>query len=251
MNYRGSVYLSVESELARERRARLLNLNNPEIKKLWTNIRDTIEPALKPGINLDQVTENLLLHSLVYASKDQLSGLSNKARIRVEVEAAMAVADRLNLPVSVIFMDGKSFKKINDTLGHEAGDQVIEAIGQAFDKSVQRSTDITLLPEEEMMSDDGPSIEVGREGGDEFVAILLGTDEKGALVVAGRMSKQMASVVNYRLPHFQQAIGRPFDVSIGIAQYDPNIDKTGAGLIKRADADLTRRREELGESRRG
>lgn len=250
MTYPESVDPRTEHELAIERRVKLLNLNNPSVFELWTNLKDTIEPVLKPGTDINQVTENLLILSLMHAYKDQLSGLPNKARIRIEVEAAMAVADRLDLPVSVIFMDGKGFKEVNDRLGHNVGDQVIEAIGQTFDKSVQRSTDITLLPEEEMISDDEPSIEVGREGGDEFVAILVGADEKGALVVAGRMSKRMADAVNQRVPNFQEDVGRPFDVSVGIARYNPNIDKSGVDLIKRADADLTRRRQELGESRR-
>ena len=241
---------TVEHELAIERRRGLLNLNDPSVLELWTSLKETIEPVLKSGTDVNQITENLLILSLIHAYKDQLSGLPNKTSIRIEVEAAIAVANRLNLPVSVVFMDGKGFKKINDDLGHNVGDQVIKAIGQAVNQSTKRSTDITILPEDETTPNNEPNIEIGREGGDEFVAILLGTDEKGALVVAARMKGLMADAVNKKVPNFQQTIGGPFGVSIGVAQYDPNTDKSGADLIKRADADLTRRRQELGESRR-
>lgn len=237
--------------LAKERRNQMLNLKNPRVKELYYSIRNSIEPELKPGADLDQLTENILIHTLQFAYTDQLSGLSNRERLKIEVEAAMVVARKLNLPLSVLYMDGRGFKEINDTLGHFAGDLVIEAVGEAMQASIKRSTDITIFPnQEETEIDDEPNIEVARDHGDEFAAVLLGTDLVGANVVAKRMQSEITKNVGLKNPELQQTIGHPFDITVGIAQYDPTIHQTSKELIKAADANLTAIRNQMGQSRR-
>src|SRR3990172_10807979 len=116
----------ITEALARERRAKLVNLTDPEIIELWTHIRESLSSIIKSSLDLDLATEAQVIHTLLYASMDKLSGLSNKERFRVEVEAAMAVAKKLNIPLTLFEMDGRHFKEINDKLGHPVGDEVIK-----------------------------------------------------------------------------------------------------------------------------
>lgn len=104
----------VTEKLARERRAKLVNLKDPEIVEHWTRVKAILAPIIKPDVDLDITTENIVLQTLLYSSMDKLSGLSNKERFRVEVEAAMAVSRKLGIPLTVLGMDTRGFKKIND-----------------------------------------------------------------------------------------------------------------------------------------
>ncbi|MBI2329804.1 diguanylate cyclase [Candidatus Daviesbacteria bacterium] len=89
-----------------------------------------------------------------------------------------------------------------------------------------------------------------RRGGDEFVAILLETDREGAEVVARRIGEQVTLAVNQRLPLVREKLRRPFTVTIGMAQYHPDIDADENALLDRANQDLTLKRTARGESRR-
>lgn len=239
----------VEQALAKERRAKMIDLNDPEVKVLWDSFRTTIETIAKPGININWFTEFLIIQSLFFAYKDQLSGLPNKKGASIELEAATAVAKKLGMRMSVLYMDGKDFSGINNTLGHDVGDQVIQTLGEAFDKSIRRSTDIKLPLTETEISDE-PNIEVGRQGGDEFVAILLGTDIEGATMVASRINQILAQSVDEKVPIYRQTFGRGFEVTIGMAELNPDTDKTGKDVLIRADQHLNLIRQERGEPRR-
>lgn len=85
---------------------------------------------------------------------DTLTGLPNRRALDAELEKAMARADRHTYLLGVVMMDLDGFKLINDTYGHEAGDLVLQTIGQRLREGVRR-TDF-----------------VARLGGDEFVLLL-------------------------------------------------------------------------------
>lgn len=242
----------IEHELARERRAKLLDLTNPAIKQLDTTIRSVVTAISKPGINVDVMTEMLLTQSLYFAHMDQLSGLSNRAGVMVELEAAAAVAKTLKLPLSVLFIDGKSFKEINDTISHDVGDQVITAVGEALNKGARRAFDIKLhlTPEQAIHDEDKPNAETGRVGGDEFIIILLGTTEEGARKVAQNVELNITKTVDERVPIYRQTFNKGFEVTIGQANFIPDSDETGKDILLRADQDLTNQRAALGETRR-
>lgn len=229
-----------------ERRKGLLNADDPEILRLREGIKTSLLPAIKPGIDIDKLTESILIAALLYASRDKLSGLSNKGRLRVEINAAMAVAGRLRIPLSVLYMDGRHFKEINDKLGHNVGDEVIEAVGEGIQAST-RSTDITLR---QVNDDSQPNIEVARDGGDEFAAVLLGADSNNARIVADRIQLKTTDTIDRRVPQFQQIIGHPFELTIGIAVYNPAIHKSAQDLIKAADVQVTAIRQQMGQPRR-
>lgn len=85
---------------------------------------------------------------------DPLTGLANRARLREELDHLMAIARRSRQQLAVAFMDLDRFKQINDSLGHEAGDELLKTVAQRL-KSTLRETDC-----------------VARLGGDEFVLVL-------------------------------------------------------------------------------
>ena len=111
---------------------------------------------------------DLLLQSAVY---DKMTGVLNKEYFskRVEEEVSRAVRDNTNL--SLIFIDGDKFKTINDTVGHMAGDKVIEDMGLML-RNIIRDVDL-----------------IGRFGGDEFVVLLPNKGKKDLEAVCKRIKK--------------------------------------------------------------
>jgi diguanylate cyclase (GGDEF)-like protein len=116
------------------------------------------------------VKERQELQQRMFALTDALTGLPNR---RALFESADALAEHSKFfvgdPISVMVFDLDHFKKINDTYGHRLGDRVLQQFAN------------TLLEE----LDAGTIL--GRLGGEEFAAILPGTDEGGALQLAERM----------------------------------------------------------------
>lgn len=91
--------------------------------------------------------EALVLH-------DPLVGTLNRRGFEQELERAISYAARHDVPIGLIYLDINAFKGVNDTHGHEAGDQVLTALAE-FLRANLRNSDV-----------------VGRVGGDEFAAIL-------------------------------------------------------------------------------
>jgi diguanylate cyclase (GGDEF)-like protein len=88
------------------------------------------------------------------AFRDSLTGLANRVLLRENLARALARASRIGRPCAVLLLDLDGFKQINDTLGHEAGDDVLVATAERL-----RS----CLREEELP---------GRLGGDEFAVVV-------------------------------------------------------------------------------
>jgi diguanylate cyclase (GGDEF)-like protein len=101
---------------------------------------------------------------------DSLTGLPNRALILDRIERMMAHARRDRFDVAVLFLDLDNFKDVNDTLGHDAGDQLLVAVGARLTNAL-RNADT-----------------VGRLGGDEFVILVEGDSlALGAQAVAERI----------------------------------------------------------------
>jgi diguanylate cyclase (GGDEF)-like protein len=106
---------------------------------------------------------------------DQVSGLPNRSLFERELRQAVARASREPKGAALLFIDVDDFKRINDTLGHAAGDQALQMIGQRL-AAVLRSGDV-----------------VARLGGDEFAVILYGIgDPDNAAKVANQMIEAIA-----------------------------------------------------------
>jgi diguanylate cyclase (GGDEF)-like protein/PAS domain S-box-containing protein len=147
------------------------------------------------------------------AEIDGLTGLPNRTLFNLRLDEAMARADT-GQSMALLFLDVDHFKSVNDTHGHEAGDEVLKACATRM-RSVVRQSDT-----------------VSRLAGDEFTIILEGIkDLRDAQRVAGKL------VETLREPIVASGRTLAITVSIGVAlhtrgQLDP------AALLRRADAAL-------------
>ena len=140
-----------------------------------------------------------------------LTRLANRRFFIDFLEKAMAFAKRHEQALSVIMADLDNFKSINDTYGHQAGDQVLAAFAQVMQASI-RQEDLAA-----------------RFGGEEFILMLPGTTLEDATILAERLRE---SLENLTFPPLKTRV----TASFGIAQYQP--DDTFETLVKRADEGL-------------
>ena len=147
------------------------------------------------------------------ASTDQLTGLTNRLGFNTRREAMLGMARRGNADLAVLCLDLDRFKAVNDTLGHDAGDQLLVAVARRMQEAV-RISDVAA-----------------RLGGDEFAILLPATDLAGAESIAQRLLESIRSP--YSIGEQTVRIG----VSIGIATFPADGD-TAEELLRNADAAL-------------
>ncbi|HCY16851.1 MAG: diguanylate cyclase [Curvibacter sp. GWA2_64_110] len=154
------------------------------------------------------------------AHHDVLTGLPNRALLYDRTQQVLAQARRRNTQIGLLFMDLDGFKRINDTLGHEAGDEALRQTAKRFNEIVRQ--DDTLA----------------RVGGDEFVLLLgdLGEDaEAAASTVAAKCIQAMQA------PFLISGTPCSLGVSIGIAF--GNGDSTLDALLLTADQAMYQAKE--------
>jgi diguanylate cyclase (GGDEF)-like protein/PAS domain S-box-containing protein len=174
-------------------------MTDPTVKGLVLNTRDVTDR---------KALEEELAHQ---AFHDSLTGLSNRAVFRDRVDHALARAARSGHRLTVLLLDLDGFKMINDSLGHDAGDELLVAVGARIEASARTSDTVARL------------------GGDEF-ALLLEDEEDAAQAkaAAARLLKALA-------PPFQIR-GREIFVrgSVGIA-ISSSVPVSTDELIRNAD----------------
>ena len=150
------------------------------------------------------------------AHYDELTGLPNRSMFNQRLNHALVQARRHSKPLAILFVDLDRFKNINDTLGHEAGDRVLEEVAQRL---------LGCLREGDT---------VGRLGGDEFVVLIEELAEP--MHVAAVAQKILAAVVKPFIVGVQE-----FNItaSIGISTY-PDDSEDMQGLLKNADISMYR-----------
>jgi diguanylate cyclase (GGDEF)-like protein/PAS domain S-box-containing protein len=146
--------------------------------------------ALIHDITLRKQLETQLQHQ---AFHDSLTGLANRALFRDRLAHALARQVRSHGAVSVLFSDLDDFKTVNDSLGHDAGDQLLVAVAERL-RAVMRPEDTTA-----------------RFGGDEFAILLEETSEDGARRAAERILESLRSPFEF---HGRQVV---MHASIGAA----------------------------------
>ncbi|MBK9114680.1 MAG: EAL domain-containing protein [Betaproteobacteria bacterium] len=148
------------------------------------------------------------------AQHDILTGLPNRSLLNQRLRQILAQAQRDGTHVACLFLDFDHFKRINDTLGHDAGDQLLQAIAQRLAGAVRESDTVARL------------------GGDEFVVILPGLDPEPAMFEVMTVLTRVRDA--FQAP-FRLADQTPtLTCSIGVALY-PGDAQDGVGLIKQAD----------------
>ncbi|MGH8500871.1 MAG: GGDEF domain-containing protein [Gammaproteobacteria bacterium] len=109
------------------------------------------------------------------ARMDHLTGVCNRRTFMERLEYDLALAGRVNKPLTVAFVDLDDFKAINDTYGHSQGDRALQSVAQILSGSVRR-TDM-----------------VARLGGDEFALLLPDTDAAGAEFTLAKVTQAVAN----------------------------------------------------------
>jgi diguanylate cyclase (GGDEF)-like protein/PAS domain S-box-containing protein len=163
--------------------------------------------ALVHDITLRKELEMQLQHQ---AFHDSLTGLANRALFRDRVAHALARQARNQGAVSVLFSDLDDFKTVNDSLGHDAGDQLLVAVAERL-RAVMRPEDTTA-----------------RFGGDEFAILLEETDESGTRRAAERILEALRSPFEF---HGRQVVMR---ASIGAA-FTSDSSTEPDDLLRQAD----------------
>jgi diguanylate cyclase (GGDEF)-like protein len=165
--------------------------------------------------------KNSLLHEEIkrMAITDGLTGLFNHKHFHKRLSRELGRFQRTSRPLSLLLMDIDFFKKINDTYGHPAGDEVLRGVAGIVMETI-REVDVAA-----------------RYGGEEFAAVLIDTDKRGAARLAERLRK------NIQKTRFE-AEGHTISVtaSIGISSCGEDAEQTEE-IIALADRALYRAKE--------
>jgi two-component system cell cycle response regulator len=165
----------------------------------------------------DRLRENVQ-KSIERAITDGLTGLYNRYYMENHLAALVEQAVARGKPLTVIMLDIDYFKSINDSYGHDAGDDVLRQLATRIRKSI-RGIDLAC-----------------RYGGEEFVIVMPETDMAVATIVAERLRRRIAAE-----PFTLQQAGRAITctISVGIATLDA-ADDDATKILKRADQTLYR-----------
>ncbi|MDD4979427.1 MAG: EAL domain-containing protein [Gallionella sp.] len=169
----------------------------------------------------ENITERKLAESQIQqlAYFDQLTGLPNRRLLVDRFAFAHSLAQRNGEQLAVLYLDLDHFKNINDSLGHTVGDAVLKEIAQRL-SAMLREGDV-----------------VSRQGGDEFILVLPGTDADGAGLVATNIIAAIFEPCH--IEHYELSI----TPSIGIAIY-PEDGEDFETLAKNADAAMYQVKQE-------
>src|SRR5580704_5876657 len=145
------------------------------------------------------------------AQHDALTDLPNRVLFNDRLTQAIALAERQGKQLAVMFVDLDHFKKINDSLGHDVGDKLLQSVAGRLMACVRRSDTVSRL------------------GGDEFVVLLAQVERaEDAAYSARKILRALAA------PHVIDNKSLDINVSIGVSTY-PSDGQDAEGLMNRAD----------------
>lgn len=169
INYSGQLNIDYGKPLFISWIHSLLFANDPE--------QETI--ILSLGIDITE--QHIADEQLVWiATHDQLTGLSNRRHFQQELDSMLAIANRYKNQLALFYLDLDQFKIINDTHGHQAGDDLLHRITSLLKKEI-RETDL-----------------LSRVGGDEFTLILPAVTEEGVHNLANKLLQSLKEI-NYTI----------------------------------------------------
>ena len=185
---------------------------------LLTAVAPQVGAAIQNALLFQKTTETALT--------DVMTGLHNARYLFSYLDEEMKEAQRQSIPISVLCMDVDNFKRVNDVLGHQQGDQVLREVGQLCLSQV-RESDL-----------------VCRYAGDEFIIVLPGLNRMEGLMTKRRIEVLVDNHKPYGSGENQVRIG----MSIGVATF-PDDGQDAHSLIACADANMyTAKRHRKGEA---
>jgi diguanylate cyclase (GGDEF)-like protein len=169
---------------------------------------------------LETATEIKQTATLLYENiTDHLIGIYNRRYLDRKIAEELPRASRYNLPLSMLLLDIDHFKTVNDTYGHQIGDQTLKSLGQVLFKKT-RDTDI-----------------IARYGGEEIAILALHTSIADAVDLAERLRKAVETAIMVPADEKENRPAITITVSIGVTGLDqPAADHHV--LIERADKAL-------------
>ncbi|MGH8249793.1 MAG: putative bifunctional diguanylate cyclase/phosphodiesterase [Steroidobacteraceae bacterium] len=168
--------------------------------------RRKFERERKARLQAEEIAERFTRDAL----HDPLTGLANRALFLDRLQHALGSTGRHRMPLATVLLDLDGFKEINDSYGHEVGDELLCAVAKRLTDAV-RSVDT-----------------VARLGGDEFALVIEDVDEAGKELVIERIKRALAT------PFLLQGQPRQIGGSFGMVLSRGNID-TPNDMLRRAD----------------
>jgi diguanylate cyclase (GGDEF)-like protein/PAS domain S-box-containing protein len=185
-----------------------------EWRHLETHVTDLRANRRIRGVvlNARDITERVRLEEQLtrQAFYDALTSLPNRALFRDRLQQSLARSGRSSSTLAVLLVDLDGFKQVNDSLGHDAGDQLLQAVAERFTETSR------------------PSDTLARLGGDEFALLLDGAHETHAIGVAKRLLLALEEPI--WIAGRELVIG----ASIGIALHAGGVGE-GEELVRHAD----------------
>ncbi len=198
--------------------ARVPRLVGREMRELSDNINGMAAALQSERENLERSVaertkelQELNARLQLLAVTDGLTGVFNHRRFQEALQTELVRAERHKRPLSVLMIDVDFFKKINDAMGHPAGDDLLRRLAEVLGADL-RQTDL-----------------IARYGGEEFTVLLPETTKNEAIQVGERMRAAVEEKINQGSPWKQKVT-----VSLGVATY-PDDGMTGEGVLEAAD----------------
>ena len=187
-----------------------------EIGELAKNFNSMLDDLDKTNTELNRQKDSLAYK----AHHDALTGLPNRALFNDRLEQAITKARRHKEEIALFFIDLDHFKQINDTLGHEVGDEVLKFFAKRLNASVRTEDTIARI------------------GGDEFMVIMESLQTPEAISV---VANKIVSIVKEPIVLGEQTLN--LGTSIGISVYPQN-GETSEVLLKNADTAMYKAKDE-------
>ncbi|MDA0781002.1 MAG: PleD family two-component system response regulator [Rickettsiales bacterium] len=153
--------------------------------------------------------------SLEMAVRDGLTGLYNRRYFDTHVERMLESSKENGKPLSLMILDMDHFKHVNDTYGHQSGDEILKQLSDRIMKSVR------------------PSDLVARYGGEEFVVVMPSTNLKNSSIVGERIRK-VIEAYPFSIPVEPGEIKKTISVGLAVSTPDDKVEQ----VVERADKAL-------------
>ncbi|MDD2790750.1 MAG: GGDEF domain-containing protein [Sulfurimonas sp.] len=188
------------------------------LRKIDNNAKelDAINHTLEEKVLLRTAEIEIVNRKLqLLSTTDPLTEISNRRHFEQIFREMWELARRKETQIALIMCDIDHFKHVNDTYGHQIGDEVLISVAQNIKKSLKRSTDL-----------------VARYGGEEFIIVLYDTGAKGAFDIAAGIQNNLKNL------KFETMKNRSITLSFGVSACPITQEFNGDTLINNADKAL-------------